>query len=104
MNEFSTITEEDGIQMIRVVLPLQQYIDYLNYVKGSEQPTTRRERRILRGLAGICELFQCSQAQAFKIAHAEWFQPAVVKMGRMMVFDADLAWELAHNQNIKPAA
>lgn len=53
------------------------------------------KKTIKKGLAGIREVFQCSNAQAFKIAHSAWFQPCIVKMGKLILFDANQAWELA---------
>ena len=72
-----------------------------------EDTTPSSGKDIRKGLAGICDLFNCSQAMAFKIAHEEWFRPALLPVaGRRIIFDADVALELAHklNYEIKPAA
>lgn len=83
---------------VHVVMSLDEYIAL---IKG-EQP--RKPPRIAKGLAGICEVFNCSRAHAFKIAHEPWFQEARLQISKQIIFDADKAWDLAHANYLKTTA
>ena len=79
----------DPEQMIQVSMTQDEFLDFRFRTNEKKKPRT------LKGLQGIMDLFQCSRAQAFKIAHEPWFAAARVQFGRHIVFDADKAWELA---------
>ena len=99
MTQITPLTDDED----EIILVKMTHSEYVAYTAAKKAKT----RHTMKGLAGIRQLFHCSQAQAFKIAHADWFQPAVVRMGRLLVFDADRAWDLAQKAQadvIKPAA
>lgn len=99
MKQITPLSADTG----RTVMVEMTSDEYLAFVQG-EQQRQRQAPRVLRGLDGIRQLFQCSTAQAFKIAHSDWFQPARVQLGKLILFDADLAWSLAQAQSKeKPA-
>ena len=88
MNQLDNLTSDPN-KLIRVEMTPTEYLAFL---RGEQQ---RKAPRIMRGLSGIMSLFPCSKGQAFKTAHEPWFQPARVQLGKLIVFDADKAWELA---------
>lgn len=88
MKQITPLTSTSDTMMVEMTIE-----EYMRFVQAPKQ------KNIKKGLAGIREVFQCSPAQAFKIAHSEWFKPSIVKMGRLLLFDADLAWELAHKNS-----
>ena len=91
MTQIAPLSLADDAKIVVEVSP-EELIKIKKVMNDSEGAKTKN---IQKGLAGIRALFKCSQAQAFKIAHAEWFQPAKVQIGKLIAFDADLAWELA---------
>lgn len=84
MNQLTPANSKSGTIMVEMTI--EEFIAY------RKEPS---KKTIKKGLAGIREVFQCSPAQAFKIAHSAWFQPCIVKMGKLILFDADMAWDLA---------
>lgn len=89
MKQLTPIPTNDNNCEILVSMSREEYIEFQAAKAGP------KKKNIQKGLAGIMDLFKCSQAKAFKISHAEWFQPAKVQIGKNIAFDADLAWELA---------
>ena len=84
---------------IQVDMSMREFL-YCSQTLDSSTPPSRRVRS---GLTAICDLFQCSKAHAFKIAHSDWFKPALLPVvGRRILFDEVIALELAHSK--KPAA
>ena len=85
--------------VVHVEMTAREYFQCSQLMNSSSPP----ERRIRSGLASLSELFQCSIAQAHKIAHSEWFKPALLPVaGRRIVYDETIAVELA--KKIEPAA
>ena len=54
-----------------------------------------KKRYILRGLAELADYFKSSITTVWRMKNEEWFRPALVQHGRMILVDADLAWDLA---------
>ena len=58
-----------------------------------------RERRLVYGIAGIAQLFNCSKATANRIKQSGKIDKAITQVGNKIVVDADLALELNKKQN-----
>lgn len=103
MKQIKPLTSDPDNTVIVEMLP-REYLAFLDFMGQPKRPAVQTGK----GLKGIMELFHCSKSKAYEIAHAEWFQPAVIPvLGRTILFDEVVALELAHNQgnlNIKPAA
>jgi hypothetical protein len=56
-----------------------------------EQP---KEKRLVYGIAGIAQLFNCSMTTANRIKASGKIDRAISQCGRMITVDADLALEL----------
>lgn len=68
----------------------------LKSILRSEAPKEEKvpEKRIVYGLAGIAELFDCSISTAQRIKNSGKLKKAITQVGRKIVVDADLALEL----------
>ncbi len=69
----------------------QKYLD--------KQEQQAKKRNLIKGLKGLQELFQCSTSTAWRIKNADWFKQALVQVGRHVLVDADIAWELANKHS-----
>ena len=56
------------------------------------------ERRLVYGIAGIAQLFNCSITTANRIKASGRINGAIMQNGRTIVVDADLALELFNNK------
>jgi hypothetical protein len=59
---------------------------------------TLPERRLVYGISGIAQLFNCSMATANRIKSSGKIDRAISQYGRMITVDADLALELLNKQ------
>lgn len=55
---------------------------------------TPKEKRLVYGIAGIAQLFNCSMTTANRIKASGSINRAISQHGRMITVDADLALEL----------
>jgi hypothetical protein len=55
---------------------------------------TPKEKRLVYGIAGIAQLFNCSMTTANRIKASGKINPAISQCGRMITVDAELALEL----------
>lgn len=55
---------------------------------------TPREKRLVYGIAGIAQIFNCSMTTANRIKASGKINKAIFQCGRMITIDADLALEL----------
>ena len=55
----------------------------------------KKEKRLVYGLAGIAELFQCSKSAAYELKRSGKIAKAIIQEGRKIIVDADLALQLA---------
>lgn len=68
---------------------------------GSAAPAPQApkpEKRLVYGIAGIAQLFNCSLTTANRIKASGRINGAIMQSGRIIVVDADLALEL-YNDN-----
>ena len=56
--------------------------------------TTPVDRRLVYGIAGIAQIFNCSMTTANRIKQSGKINRAITQYGRKIVVDADLALEL----------
>lgn len=59
---------------------------------------TPKEKRLVYGIAGIAQLFNCSMTTANRIKASGKIDGAISQCGRMITVDADLALELMKKQ------
>ncbi|GHT09034.1 hypothetical protein FACS189426_06210 [Bacteroidia bacterium] len=55
---------------------------------------TPKEKRLMYGISGIAQLFNCSMTTANRIKKSGKIDKAISQCGRMITIDADLALEL----------
>ena len=58
------------------------------------QPPDLPQKRLVYGIAGIAQLFNCSMTTANRIKSSGKIDRAISQCGRMITVDADLALEL----------
>lgn len=74
-------------------------------VKASEAAESASNRRHVYGLKGLAKLLGCSVTRACQINTSGDIDPARVKYGNIMIFDADLVLELLrHREEAKQEA
>ena len=59
--------------------------------------TENRPKRLVYGIAGIAEIFNCSTATAQRIKSSGRIDEAITQVGRIIQIDADKAIELFKN-------
>ena len=74
-------------------------MDLFKSMKGAEEaPTPQRptlsNKRLVYGIAGIAQLFNCSMSTANRIKASGIIDKAISQHGRIITIDADLALEL----------
>lgn len=70
--------------------------DNISASRGSTKASSSKEgKRYVYGLAGIARLFGCSLPTANRIEQSGKLNRAITQIGRKIIFDADLALELA---------
>ncbi|MEA4978623.1 MAG: DUF3853 family protein [Petrimonas sp.] len=71
----------------------------LKDILRSEAPKIeeKKERRLVYGLSGIAEIFNCSTSTAQRIKNSGKINKAITQVGRKIVVDAELALKLHNN-------
>jgi len=82
-------------------LTVGELMELLNKQQNNivEQP---KEKRLVYGIAGIAQLFNCSMTTANRIKASGKIDQAISQYGRMITVDADLALELMKKNNNEP--
>lgn len=62
-----------------------------------QEPEKKPEKRLVYGIAGIAQIFNCSMATANRIKASGRIDKAITQSGRVIVIDANLALELYNN-------
>jgi hypothetical protein len=65
-------------------------------LKNDTPVTEKKEKKLVYGLTGIAELFNCSMSTAHRIKKSGKINKAITQVGRKIVVDAELALQL-HN-------
>lgn len=78
---------------------LIEIITKSNQVSTTPVPTEQEDgRRLVYGISGIAQIFNCSLTTANRIKSSGRIDDAIVQNGRTIVIDADLALELYNNK------
>ena len=82
--------------------------EFLELQKRSISPTLStkeieagNKRKLVYGLKGISELFQCSISTAQKIKNNGLIDKAITQFGRKIIVDADMALKLVKEHKVK---
>lgn len=76
---------------------LMELIEAAQTEKTTPQAPTAPEKRLVYGIAGIAQVFNCSMTTANRIKASGRIDRAIMQNGRIIVVDADLALELYNN-------
>lgn len=85
-------------------LTVGEFIELQQRFSNTNPPTnvaTNREKRLVYGLKGIAELFNCSIVTAQKIKNEGIIDKAITQLGKKIIVDADLALKLANESKVK---
>ncbi|HEY9542993.1 MULTISPECIES: DUF3853 family protein [Bacteroidales] len=73
-------------------------MELLESVQGTTEHAPEQERRLVYGIAGIAQIFNCSIATANRIKKSGKINKAISQRGRLIVVDANKALELFNNK------
>ncbi len=79
-------------------LTVGQLMELLESVQGTTEHAPEQERRLVYGIAGIAQIFNCSIATANRIKKSGKINKAISQRGRLIVVDANKALELFNNK------
>lgn len=79
-------------------LTVGQLMELLESVQGATEHAPELERRLVYGIAGIAQIFNCSIATANRIKKSGKINKAISQRGRLIVVDANKALELFNNK------
>lgn len=74
-------------------------MELLESVQGATEHAPEQERRLVYGIAGIAQIFNCSIATANRIKKSGKINKAISRRGRLIVVDANKALELFNNNS-----
>lgn len=74
-------------------------MELLESVQGATEHAPEQERRLVYGIAGIAQIFNCSIATANRIKKSGKINKAISQRGRLIVVDANKALELFNNNS-----
>ncbi len=75
-------------------LTVGEFLELINQSPVVTVDNTPKEKRLVYGIAGIAQIFNCSMTTANRIKSSGKINQAISQTGRMIVVDADLALEL----------
>ena len=79
-------------------LTVGELMELLETIKTAPQEAPKApEKRLVYGIAGIAQIFNCSMTTANRIKASGRIDRAIKQNGRIIVVDADLALELYNN-------
>ena len=80
-------------------LTVGELMELLETIKTAQQEAPKApEKRLVYGIAGIAQIFNCSMTTANRIKASGRIDQAIKQSGRIIVVDADLALELYNNK------
>ena len=77
---------------------LMELLESARKAASQPQKPTVPEKRLVYGIAGIAQLFNCSMTTANRIKASGRIDRAIKQNGRIIIVDADLALELYNNK------
>ncbi|MCQ2186451.1 MAG: DUF3853 family protein [Bacteroidales bacterium] len=95
-NQLNHVDDSTPISMLTV----GQLKSILNAAAARDGTNGMRQKRLVYGLDGICELFHCKESRAQKLKNTI-IKEAVSQDGRTIVVDADFAIELFEKNSKK---
>lgn len=75
-------------------LTVGEFMELINQPRTPLIDNTPKEKRLVYGISGIAQLFNCSMTTANRIKASGKIDKAISQCGRMITIDADLALEL----------
>ena len=75
-------------------LTIGEFMELINQTQMVAIDNTPKEKRLVYGIAGIAQIFNCSMTTANRIKASGKIDRAISQCGRMITVDADLALEL----------
>lgn len=75
-------------------LTIGEFMKLINQTQTVAIDNTPKEKRLVYGIAGIAQIFNCSMTTANRIKASGKIDRAISQCGRMITVDADLALEL----------
>lgn len=76
-------------------LTVGEFLELMNQQQTNiNVDNTPKEKRLVYGIAGIAQLFNCAMTTANRIKASGKIDKAISQCGRMITIDADLALEL----------
>ena len=78
-------------------LTVGELMELFGTIKPTPQEPPKPEKRLVYGIAGIAQVFNCSMTTANRIKASGRIDRAIKQHGRIIVVDADLALELYNN-------
>lgn len=75
-------------------LTVGEFLELTNQTPTVTVDNTPKEKRLVYGIAGIAQLFNCSMTTANRIKASGKINRAIAQHGRIITVDADLALEL----------
>jgi len=79
-------------------LTVGELMELLETIQQPKQEQPKPQKRIVYGIAGIAQIFNCSMTTANRIKASGRIDRAIKQNGRIIVVDADLALELFNNK------
>lgn len=80
-------------------LTVGEFLELINqHPTNINADNTPKEKRLMYGIAGIAQIFNCSMTTANRIKASGKINRAISQCGRMITIDADLALELMKKQ------
>lgn len=80
-------------------LTVGEFLELINQQQSVVIDNTTKEKRLVYGIAGIAQLFNCSMTTANRIKASGKIDKAISQCGRIITVDADLALELMKGSN-----
>lgn len=71
-----------------------EFLELMEQIPTVTVDNTPKEKRLVYGIAGIAQIFNCSMTTANRIKASGKIDRAISQCGRMITIDADLALEL----------
>lgn len=75
-------------------LTIGEFMELINQTQTVAIDNMPKEKRLVYGIAGIAQIFNCSMTTANRIKASGKIDRAISQCGRMITVDADLALEL----------
>ncbi|NDW11958.1 DUF3853 family protein [Bacteroides sp. 214] len=81
-------------------LTVGEFLELMNQTPIVATDNTPKEKRLVYGISGIAQLFNCSMTTANRIKSSGRIDRAISQHGRMITVDAELALELMKSNNL----